>query len=264
MSFIDVVISLLAIALTIVFFRRFIMARDPRYPPGPKGLPLVGNIYDMKPGVLPQRLYAEWGNEFGSSYSYQQYPARGWSFHLWQLQTSFMSGCRLVYISSSSIPLKLQWSCSIDVPLCTLIGMIWSYFDFIIPSYLALFQANSNDDAWPVGAKFRNPCSTVWKCFHLAWNSTGHLPWCPTETLGEHAGAFFVSALHYLTLSHSYCDRQISSYEGYRCRCIWKDTTQVCPHSSERFGAKPWEVDGACTPVRLTLFYQRFMTHWIM
>lgn len=34
------------------------------YPPGPKGLPIIGNALDVNPKE-PQSTYAEWGNTYG-------------------------------------------------------------------------------------------------------------------------------------------------------------------------------------------------------
>lgn len=63
----NTVFSAFAMLLAAVLLCKFISKRARRfpYPPGPKGLPLVGNMYDMKPGVADQRVYTEWGRKFG-------------------------------------------------------------------------------------------------------------------------------------------------------------------------------------------------------
>lgn len=35
------------------------------YPPGPKGVPLVGNVFDM-PSTYLWRTFAEWGRTYGT------------------------------------------------------------------------------------------------------------------------------------------------------------------------------------------------------
>lgn len=44
----------------------FLARERRRYPPGPKGLPVVGNILDV-PKRKPWKIYAEWGRKCGQS-----------------------------------------------------------------------------------------------------------------------------------------------------------------------------------------------------
>lgn len=43
---------------------RFVKSRRSRLPPGPKGLPIVGNIFDI-PNGLEWHTYTKWGREYG-------------------------------------------------------------------------------------------------------------------------------------------------------------------------------------------------------
>ncbi|KAG1889792.1 cytochrome P450 [Suillus fuscotomentosus] len=60
------VLTLLYICLAGVgVFLDYIFAKkNPQYPPGPRGLPLVGNIQDI-PFVKPWLTFAEWGKKYG-------------------------------------------------------------------------------------------------------------------------------------------------------------------------------------------------------
>ena len=53
--------------LVVVLFERF-KKRNTRYrwPPGPRGLPLIGNALDM-PREEPYKGFAEWGRQYGES-----------------------------------------------------------------------------------------------------------------------------------------------------------------------------------------------------
>ncbi|KAG2109012.1 cytochrome P450 [Suillus discolor] len=47
-----------------VFLDYIFAKKNPQYPPGPRGLPLVGNIQDI-PFVKPWLTFAEWGKKYG-------------------------------------------------------------------------------------------------------------------------------------------------------------------------------------------------------
>lgn len=66
MSTTDVFISLSTVFVAVLVIRSFLGKERLPYPPGPNGLPLIGNVFDMKSGALPQRLYAQWSREFCS------------------------------------------------------------------------------------------------------------------------------------------------------------------------------------------------------
>jgi len=65
---VDVLVGILAILVIIAFLkdRQTKAGNHLPYPPGPKGLPLIGNVNDMATDVTPQELYAKWGREFCS------------------------------------------------------------------------------------------------------------------------------------------------------------------------------------------------------
>lgn len=67
MSLTEIFVGISAIALAAMFLRAVLKPnRNLEYPPGPKGLPLIGNVLDlMAPGAIQQKLYAKWGREFG-------------------------------------------------------------------------------------------------------------------------------------------------------------------------------------------------------
>jgi hypothetical protein len=43
--------------------------KNPAYPPGPPGWPLIGNVLDM-PHIRPWLTFAEWGKKYGRSLSF--------------------------------------------------------------------------------------------------------------------------------------------------------------------------------------------------
>ena len=57
----------------LVFFQQFNKSRSPRnpkglpLPPGPKGYPLIGSLFDM-PLVKPWLVYDEWRKTYGKSF----------------------------------------------------------------------------------------------------------------------------------------------------------------------------------------------------
>ena len=56
-----VIICLVAAAAVIIIARW--TARREHYPPGPRGLPLVGNLFDM-PGDYSWLTYAAWAHQY--------------------------------------------------------------------------------------------------------------------------------------------------------------------------------------------------------
>ncbi|KAG6329312.1 hypothetical protein ID866_9778 [Astraeus odoratus] len=59
----------ICLAGAVVYFLRKAFKRNPApYPPGPKPLPLLGNLFDI-PSMKPWLTYAEWGAKFGMAVS---------------------------------------------------------------------------------------------------------------------------------------------------------------------------------------------------
>lgn len=48
-------------------------SKEPLYPPGPKPLPLLGNIHDI-PLVSPWIAYTEWGRTYGQLHARHSIP----------------------------------------------------------------------------------------------------------------------------------------------------------------------------------------------
>jgi hypothetical protein len=61
-----IIALIVALALFAIYvFKSFIFrSRTPSLPPGPKGLPLVGNIFDM-PSEKEWLAFAKWGETYG-------------------------------------------------------------------------------------------------------------------------------------------------------------------------------------------------------
>lgn len=58
-----------ALILSVLLVRRYITRRGVLLPPGPKGLPVIGNVLQV-PKDFAWLQFAKWGEEFGScSYS---------------------------------------------------------------------------------------------------------------------------------------------------------------------------------------------------
>ena len=58
-------VLLLSFLVLAVILRRSESGR-PNFPPGPKGLPLIGNLHQLTP-VDQHKLYARWGAQYGES-----------------------------------------------------------------------------------------------------------------------------------------------------------------------------------------------------
>lgn len=58
-----VVVFFLAL-LTLFFFKTFFRSKQPSLPPGPKGLPLIGNVLDM-PAEKGWLTFSQWGETWG-------------------------------------------------------------------------------------------------------------------------------------------------------------------------------------------------------
>jgi hypothetical protein len=65
----DAIVGIFAMFLAIVL-RQYMKPRRQAlpFPPGPTGLPVIGNLLDMDPEVPPQHLYAKWAREYGMSH----------------------------------------------------------------------------------------------------------------------------------------------------------------------------------------------------
>ena len=64
--------KLAALFITVIFFRQLKKGRDgnPKglpLPPGPKGYPLIGNLFDM-PIYKPWLVYDEWRRTYGTTF----------------------------------------------------------------------------------------------------------------------------------------------------------------------------------------------------
>ncbi len=60
-------LGLVSIVLGILLLHRvFIQSRRGHLPPGPKGLPLIGNVFDM-PKSKEWLTFAKWGEQWGMS-----------------------------------------------------------------------------------------------------------------------------------------------------------------------------------------------------
>jgi hypothetical protein len=61
-----IVALVVALILVAVYVLRYLIfqSRTPSLPPGPKGLPLVGNIFDM-PSEKEWLTFARWGDTYG-------------------------------------------------------------------------------------------------------------------------------------------------------------------------------------------------------
>lgn len=58
--FVQVVLSFVALVAAFLFFRK---KKDPRLPPGPPQIPILGNLHQV--GTTPQKKFVEWANQYG-------------------------------------------------------------------------------------------------------------------------------------------------------------------------------------------------------
>ncbi len=58
----DIAIILAGLAFVLSVFRR--NSRNAPFPPGPKGLPVIGNLFDM-PTEREWLTFAKWGEKYG-------------------------------------------------------------------------------------------------------------------------------------------------------------------------------------------------------
>ena len=67
-SFEYLVLDFVALSLFAFFLRKCHASRSRRgrlqYPPGPRGLPLLGNLFDI-PQRAPWETYTRWGKQYG-------------------------------------------------------------------------------------------------------------------------------------------------------------------------------------------------------
>ena len=66
-SWLDVATICVALYIAKRLFRRYISTALP-LPPGPSGLPLIGNVLDI-PQTTPYKTYERWGQDYGVSLS---------------------------------------------------------------------------------------------------------------------------------------------------------------------------------------------------
>ena len=59
--------SIVIVLLAIFYVNRTKVPKGSKLPPGPKGLPIVGNLPDI-PAERPWVKLAEWGKEYGESF----------------------------------------------------------------------------------------------------------------------------------------------------------------------------------------------------
>lgn len=54
----------ICLVLVVVLSYRLIMSRTRSLPPGPRGYPLIGNLFDM-PATQEWLAFAQWGDKYG-------------------------------------------------------------------------------------------------------------------------------------------------------------------------------------------------------
>lgn len=62
----DIACIVLALLSIYVLTKSIAKRRGHSLPPGPRGLPIIGNLLDM-PIELPWKVFAKWGEEYGTT-----------------------------------------------------------------------------------------------------------------------------------------------------------------------------------------------------
>jgi hypothetical protein len=65
--FVDVALGIVGVVLLWHLLMKGGRASEPPYPPGPRGLPLIGNILDM-PAQKEWITFSKWGRDYGLSF----------------------------------------------------------------------------------------------------------------------------------------------------------------------------------------------------
>ena len=58
------VVAILAVAVAVALISSLMRKTKYRYPPGPKGIPIFGNLFQLPP-AYPGAKLMEWGQEYG-------------------------------------------------------------------------------------------------------------------------------------------------------------------------------------------------------
>ena len=61
LNLLDIIAALLALWLV----KQIVQPRSKHLPPGPKPLPVIGNIFDVPKGHAPWRGFRDWSAEYG-------------------------------------------------------------------------------------------------------------------------------------------------------------------------------------------------------
>ncbi|ODM92574.1 Cytochrome P450 83A1, partial [Orchesella cincta] len=65
LTFFECLLATIAILVVVIYYKK--NSTDSRYPPGPKSVPLLGNVLQI--GSDPLRVFQKWADEYGPIYS---------------------------------------------------------------------------------------------------------------------------------------------------------------------------------------------------